>query len=119
VEHVDQIMEEHPVQFLFTKTLVGPDNASAVFRAATPEDHRRLALAEQRAQQAGSGASSVQRRCSASAVELTSLTGVIRARAELADLSAAPIPTPTSVVCSWSVQEVGKGRVGFCPFKAG
>jgi len=52
VEHVDQIMEEHPVQFLFTKTLVGPDNASAVFRAATPEDHRRLALAEQRAQQA-------------------------------------------------------------------
>ena len=45
--------------------------------------------------------------------------GVIRARAELADLSAAPIPISTSVVCSWSVQEVGKGRVSFRPFKAG
>jgi hypothetical protein len=51
-DQVDQIMEEHPLQFLFTKALVGPDNATAVFRAATPEDHRRLALAEQRAQHA-------------------------------------------------------------------
>jgi len=50
-EYVDQMIDEHPIQFLFTKALVGPDNASAVFRAATPEDHRRLALAEHRAQQ--------------------------------------------------------------------
>lgn len=51
-DHVDQLMDEHPIQFLFTKALVGPDNATAVFRAATPEQHRRLAVAEQRAQQA-------------------------------------------------------------------
>jgi hypothetical protein len=51
-DQVDQLMDEYPVQFLFTKALVGPDNATAVFRAATPEAHRRLALAEQRAQQA-------------------------------------------------------------------
>lgn len=51
-QRVDQIMEDFPVQFLFTKTLIGADNASAVFRASTPTDHRRLTLAEQRAQQA-------------------------------------------------------------------
>ena len=50
--HVDEMMAEFPVQFLFTKAIIGPDNATAVFRAATPEAHRRLALAEQRAQQA-------------------------------------------------------------------
>jgi len=42
-------MEAHPLQFLFTKALVGPDNATALFRAATREEHRRLALSEQRA----------------------------------------------------------------------
>ena len=48
-EYVDQLMEAHPLQFLFTKALIGPDNATALFRAATPEQHRRLALSEQRA----------------------------------------------------------------------
>lgn len=51
-DYVDQLMDEHPIQFLFTKSLVGPDNATAIFRAGTHEDHRRFALAEQRAQQA-------------------------------------------------------------------
>jgi len=51
-DHVDQLMRDFPVQYLFTKALIGPDNATAVFRAATPEQHKRLALAEERAQQA-------------------------------------------------------------------
>jgi hypothetical protein len=51
-QQVDQMMEEHPVQFLFGKSLVGPDNVTAVFRAVTPDDQRRLALAEQRAREA-------------------------------------------------------------------
>jgi hypothetical protein len=51
-DYVDEMMEDSPLQFLFTKVLVGPDNATAIFRAASPEDHRRLALAEQCAQQA-------------------------------------------------------------------
>jgi len=51
-EHVDELMQGNPIQFLFTKVLVGPDNATAMSRAATPEQHRRLALAEQRAQSA-------------------------------------------------------------------
>jgi hypothetical protein len=51
-EYVDQLMVDHPLLFLFTKSLVGPDNATSIFRASTPEAHRRLALAEQRAQQA-------------------------------------------------------------------
>ncbi|MFN8132082.1 MAG: hypothetical protein U0R70_11100 [Solirubrobacteraceae bacterium] len=51
-DRVGALMNEHPVQFLFTKAIVGPDNASTVFRAATLEDHRRLALSEWRAQEA-------------------------------------------------------------------
>ena len=51
-QHVDQLMGEFPFQFLVSKSLVGPDNASAIFRADTPDRHRRLALSEQRAQQA-------------------------------------------------------------------
>jgi hypothetical protein len=51
-DQVDQIMEDHPLQFIFTKALVGPDNATAIFRAATPDQHKRFAMAEQRAQQA-------------------------------------------------------------------
>lgn len=47
---VDRQMEEFPVQFLFGKSLVGPDNATAIFRASTREEHHRLASAEQRAQ---------------------------------------------------------------------
>ncbi|HXB66410.1 MAG TPA: hypothetical protein VNV42_16215 [Solirubrobacteraceae bacterium] len=47
---VDRQMEEFPVQFLFGKSLIGPDNATAIFRASTREEHHRLASAEQRAQ---------------------------------------------------------------------
>jgi hypothetical protein len=47
---VDRQMQEFPVQFLFGRSLVGPDTAAATFRAATPEEHRRLALATERAQ---------------------------------------------------------------------
>lgn len=49
-EAVDRQMEEFPVLFLFGKSLVGPDNATAIFRASTREEHHRLASAEQRAQ---------------------------------------------------------------------
>lgn len=51
-DRVDQIMEDHPLQFLFTRTLVGPDNATAIFSAATQDQHKRFAIAEQRAQHA-------------------------------------------------------------------
>ena len=51
-EAVDRQMEEFPVQFLFGKSLIGPDNATAIFRASTREEHHRLASAEQRAQHA-------------------------------------------------------------------
>jgi hypothetical protein len=47
---VDQQMEDFPMQFLFGKSLIGPDNATAIFRASTREEHHRLASAEQRAQ---------------------------------------------------------------------
>jgi Domain of unknown function (DUF4209) len=42
-------MTDYPVQYLFTKVLVGPDNATAAFRATETDTHRRLALAEERA----------------------------------------------------------------------
>jgi len=47
---VDRQMEEFPLQFLFGRALIGPDNATAIFRASTREEHHRLASAEQRAQ---------------------------------------------------------------------
>lgn len=47
---VDRQMEDYPLQFLFGKALIGPDNATAIFRASTREEHHRLASAEQRAQ---------------------------------------------------------------------
>lgn len=47
---VDRLMKEFPVQFLFGKALIGHDNATAIFRASSPEEHHRLASAEQRAQ---------------------------------------------------------------------
>ncbi len=47
---VERMMEEFPVQFLFGKSLIGPDNATAIFRASSREEHHRLASAEQRAQ---------------------------------------------------------------------
>jgi hypothetical protein len=48
-QQVDELMESFPLQYLMTKEVIGPDNATAIFRAAAPDDHRRLALAEQRA----------------------------------------------------------------------
>jgi len=50
-DRVDQIMED-PFRFIFPRTLVGPDNATAIFSAATPDQHKRFAIAEQRAQHA-------------------------------------------------------------------
>lgn len=49
---VDRHMQEVPVQFLFGRSLVGPDNAAATFRATTREEHHRLASATERAQHA-------------------------------------------------------------------
>lgn len=49
---VDRQMEEFPVQFLFGKSLIGHDNATAIFRASTREEHHRFASAEQRARHA-------------------------------------------------------------------
>ena len=43
VDRVNELMEELPLQFLFPKAVIGPDNATAIFRAATPEAHRKLA----------------------------------------------------------------------------
>lgn len=51
-QQVDQMMTEFPIQYLFTKVLIGPDNATAIFRANEPEAHRRLAMAEERARAA-------------------------------------------------------------------
>jgi len=48
-DRVDKQMAEFPIQYLFTKVIIGPDNATAIFRAAEPDAHRRLASAESRA----------------------------------------------------------------------
>jgi hypothetical protein len=47
--YVEELMEAHPLQYIFGKALIGPDNATPIFRAATPAEHRRLELAAQRA----------------------------------------------------------------------
>ncbi len=51
-EQIDQLMAEFPVQFLFGKSLIGPDNATSIFRAGDAVTHRRLVLAEERARAA-------------------------------------------------------------------
>lgn len=48
-ELVDELMQVAPIQFLITKTVMGPDNASTIYRATDQESHRYLALAEQQA----------------------------------------------------------------------
>lgn len=45
-ERVAEQMEQMPLQYLVTKQVIGPDNASSIFVANTPESHLRLALAE-------------------------------------------------------------------------
>lgn len=50
--HVEELMVEAPLQFLFTKAIIGPESAGAIFRADSPEKHKRVALSEQRAQAA-------------------------------------------------------------------
>jgi hypothetical protein len=47
---VDEMMEQSPLLSLMPKAVIGPDNATAIFRAATPEAHRKLAIAKQRSQ---------------------------------------------------------------------
>lgn len=49
---VDQIMADSPLQFLFSKAIVGPESAAAIFRATDAASHRRVALAEERARAA-------------------------------------------------------------------
>lgn len=49
-DRVDELMEQFPLQYLMPKLVIGPDNATAIFRAATPDDHRKLAIAQQRSQ---------------------------------------------------------------------
>ena len=48
-ERIDELMEQAPIQFLVTKVVIAPDESSTLFLANTPETHRRLARAEQRA----------------------------------------------------------------------
>lgn len=47
--HVEELMTEAPLQFLFTKAIIGPESAGAIFRADSPEKHKRVALSGQRA----------------------------------------------------------------------
>ena len=51
-EHVDRVMRDYPLQFLFTKAIVGPDRATAIFRATGQDSHRRLAISQHRAESA-------------------------------------------------------------------
>lgn len=51
--HVEQIMADSPLQFLFSKAIVGPESAGAIFRATDEASHKRVALAEERARAAG------------------------------------------------------------------
>lgn len=46
-QRLDEIMREAPIQFLITRSLIGPDNATAIFRGVDEESRRRMALAEQ------------------------------------------------------------------------
>jgi hypothetical protein len=46
---VEELMAEAPLQFLVTKAIIGPESAGAIFRADTPEKHKRVAMSEQRA----------------------------------------------------------------------
>lgn len=50
--HVEELMTEAPLQFLFTKAIIGPESAGTIFRADSPEKHKRAAMSEQRAQAA-------------------------------------------------------------------
>jgi hypothetical protein len=50
---VDQIMTESPLQFLFSKAIIGPESAGAIFKATDPASHKRVALSEERARAAG------------------------------------------------------------------
>jgi hypothetical protein len=73
--YVEEMMEAHPLQYIFGKALIGPDNATPIFRAATPAEHRRLELAAQRAARARMcGGSSVLRRSPGSADARTART---------------------------------------------
>jgi hypothetical protein len=49
---VDAMMSQAPLQYLFTKVVVGPESAAAIFRASDAESHKRLALSEERARAA-------------------------------------------------------------------
>ncbi len=46
-QRLEEIMREAPIQFLITRSLIGPDNATSIFRGVDEESRRRMALAEQ------------------------------------------------------------------------
>lgn len=50
--YVEELMTEAPLQFLFTKAIIGSESAGAIFRADSPEKHKRVAMSEQRGQAA-------------------------------------------------------------------
>jgi hypothetical protein len=50
--YVEELMAEAPLQFLVTKAIIGPESAGAIFRADSPEKHKRAAMSEQRARAA-------------------------------------------------------------------
>jgi hypothetical protein len=50
--YVEELMTEAPLQFLFTKAIIGPESAGAIFRADSPEKHKKVAMSEQRTQAA-------------------------------------------------------------------
>jgi hypothetical protein len=49
---VGKLMADHPIQFLFTQVVIGPDAATTIFRADDEAKTLRLALGRQRAQYA-------------------------------------------------------------------
>lgn len=49
---VEEIMADSPIQFLFSKAIIGPESAGAIFRATDAASHKRVALAEERARAA-------------------------------------------------------------------
>jgi hypothetical protein len=49
---VEQMMHDHPLQFLFGKAVIDHENATSIYRASTPEEHKRAAAATLRTQHA-------------------------------------------------------------------
>jgi hypothetical protein len=46
---VQEMMADFPIQYLFSKSVIGPESAGAIFHANDPDSHQRLALSEEHA----------------------------------------------------------------------